>query len=50
LKSADQLDVGPSQRETCAVPNSDDLMLLRQCDTAGRVPGVTVGTADEALA
>ena len=33
-----------------ASPDFDDLMLLRQCDTAGRVPGATVGTADEALA
>ena len=31
-------------------PDFDDLMALRQCDTAGRVPGATVGTADEALA
>ena len=31
-------------------PDFDDLMLLRRCDTAGRVPGATVGTADEALA
>jgi hypothetical protein len=27
----------------------DDLMLLRQCDDAGRVPGAVVGTVDEAL-
>ncbi len=31
-------------------PDFDDLMLLRQCDTAGRVPGAVVGTVDEALA
>ena len=28
----------------------EDLMLLRQCDNAGRVPGAIVGTVDEALA
>ena len=28
----------------------DDLMLLRDCDDAGRVPGAMVGTVDEALA
>src|SRR5262249_45256832 len=27
----------------------DDLMLLRQLDDAGRVPGAVVGTLDEAL-
>jgi HD superfamily phosphodiesterase len=27
----------------------EDLMLLRQCDDAGRVPGAVVGTVDEAL-
>ncbi len=28
----------------------EDLMLLRECDDAGRVPGAIVGTVDEALA
>lgn len=28
----------------------DDLLLLQECDGAGRVPGATVGTVDEALA
>ena len=27
----------------------EDLMLLRECDTAGRVPGAIVGTVDQAL-
>jgi hypothetical protein len=27
----------------------EDLMLLRECDTAGRVPGAVVGTVEEAL-
>src|SRR5206468_491677 len=27
----------------------DDLMLLEECDRAGREPGVVVGTVDEAL-
>jgi hypothetical protein len=30
-------------------PDFDDLMLLRDLDTAGRVPGAQVGTVDEAL-
>lgn len=30
-------------------PDFDDLMLLRQLDDAGRVPGAPVGTVDEAL-
>jgi HD domain len=30
-------------------PDFDDLMLLRQLDDAGRVPGAVVGTVDEAL-
>ena len=33
-----------------ASPDFDDLMLLRKCNTAGRVPGAVVGTLDEALA
>lgn len=32
-----------------ASPEFEDLMLLRQCDNAGRVPGAIVGTVDEAL-
>ena len=32
-----------------ASPDFEDLMLLRQLDDAGRVPGATVGTVDEAL-
>jgi hypothetical protein len=32
-----------------ASPDFDDLMLLRQLDDAGRVPGAMVGTVDEAL-
>jgi hypothetical protein len=30
-------------------PDFEELMLLRQCDDAGRVPGATVGTVDDAL-
>ena len=32
-----------------ASPDFEDLMLLRELDTAGRVPGAMVGTVDEAL-
>src|SRR5437764_596428 len=32
-----------------ASPDFEDLMLLRECDDAGRVPGAVVGTVDEAL-
>lgn len=32
-----------------ASPDFDDLMELRRCDTAGRVPGAIVGTVDDAL-
>jgi hypothetical protein len=32
-----------------ASPDFDDLMLLRQLDSTGRVPGAVVGTVDEAL-
>src|SRR5262245_7000776 len=32
-----------------ASPDFDDLMLLRQLDDEGRVPGAVVGTVDEAL-
>lgn len=35
--------------ELRASPDFDDLMLLRELDTAGRVPGALVGTVDEAL-
>jgi hypothetical protein len=37
------------RRELQASEDFDDLMLLRQCDDAGRVPGAVVGTVDEAL-
>lgn len=43
--------LGQKQRARLAAhPEFDDLMLLRKCDTAGRVPGAHVGTVDEALA
>lgn len=35
--------------ELRASPDFDDLMLLRELDSAGRVPGALVGTLDEAL-
>ncbi len=37
------------RRELETSPDFEDLMLLRQLDDAGRVPGVTVGSVDEAL-
>ncbi len=37
------------RRELESSPDFEDLMLLRECDDAGRVPGATVGTVDEAL-
>ena len=37
------------RRELEASPDFDDLMLLRQLDDEGRVPGAVVGTVDEAL-
>jgi predicted nucleotidyltransferase len=37
------------RRQLEASPDFDDLLLLRQLDDAGRVPGATVGTVDEAL-
>jgi hypothetical protein len=37
------------RRELEASPDFDDLMLLRELDDAGRVPGALVGTVDEAL-
>jgi hypothetical protein len=38
-----------AKRELEASPDFDDLMLLRQLDDEGRVPGAVVGTVDEAL-
>jgi hypothetical protein len=38
-----------AKRELEASPDFEDLMLLRQLDDAGRVPGAPVGTLDEAL-
>ncbi|HKI30556.1 MAG TPA: HD domain-containing protein [Gemmataceae bacterium] len=38
-----------AKRELEASPDFDELMLLRQLDDAGRVPGAPVGTVDEAL-
>ena len=40
---------GKLRRELEASPDFEDLMLLRECDDAGRVPGAVVGTVDEAL-
>jgi predicted nucleotidyltransferase len=37
------------RRQLEASPDFEDLMLLRQLDDAGRVPGAAVGTVDEAL-
>jgi hypothetical protein len=37
------------RRQLEASPDFEDLMLLRQLDDAGRVPGAVVGTVDEAL-
>jgi hypothetical protein len=37
------------RRELQTSPDLDDLLLLRELDDAGRVPGVVVGTLDEAL-
>src|SRR5438874_5993741 len=37
------------RRQLEAAPDFDDLMLLRQLDDEGRVPGAVVGTVDEAL-
>ena len=37
------------RRELEASPDFEDLLLLRQLDDAGRVPGAVVGTVDEAL-
>ena len=38
------------QQQLRQSPDFDDLMLLRELDDAGRVPGAEVGTVDEALA
>ncbi len=38
-----------SRKELEASPDFEDLMLLRECDDAGRVPGAPVGTVDDAL-
>jgi HD domain len=38
-----------ARRELASSPDFDDLMLLRQLDDAGRIPGAPVGTVDEAL-
>jgi hypothetical protein len=40
---------GKVRKELEASPDFDDLMLLRQLDDEGRVPGAVVGTVDEAL-
>jgi predicted nucleotidyltransferase len=39
-----------ARRRLEAHEDFDDLMLLRDCDDAGRVPGAVVGSVDEALA
>jgi predicted nucleotidyltransferase len=40
---------GKLRRELEASPDFEDLMLLRELDDQGRVPGAMVGTVDEAL-
>jgi predicted nucleotidyltransferase len=40
---------GKLRRELEASPDFEDLMLLRELDDRGRVPGAIVGTVDEAL-
>jgi hypothetical protein len=40
---------GRLRRDLEASPDLEDLLLLRECDDAGRVPGAVVGTVDEAL-
>jgi hypothetical protein len=40
---------GRLRRELEASPDLEELLLLRECDDAGRVPGAVVGTVDEAL-
>lgn len=42
--------LGAKQRRRLeSSPDWEDLLLLRECDDAGRVPGAAVGTVDEAL-
>lgn len=41
---------GRAKKRLEACEHFDDLMALEACDSAGRVPGATVGTVDEALA
>jgi predicted nucleotidyltransferase len=38
-----------AKRQLESAPDFEDLMLLRECDDAGRIPGALVGTVDEAL-
>ena len=40
---------GKLRRVLEASPDFEDLLLLRECDDAGRVPGALVGTVEEAL-
>jgi hypothetical protein len=40
---------GRMRRELEASEHFEDLMLLRACDSRGRVPGAAVGTVDDAL-
>jgi hypothetical protein len=40
---------GPLRRELETSPDFEELLLLEECDSAGRVPGAMVGTLDEAL-
>jgi predicted nucleotidyltransferase len=40
---------GRLRQELQASPDFEDLLLLEECDEAGREPGVNVGTVDEAL-
>jgi hypothetical protein len=37
------------RRELPASPDFEDLMLLEECDVAGREPGASVGSVDDAL-
>jgi predicted nucleotidyltransferase len=37
------------RRQLASSPDFEDLLLLEECDTRGREPGVMVGTVDEAL-
>jgi hypothetical protein len=40
---------GPLRRELETSPDFEELLLLQECDGAGRVPGAMVGTMDEAF-